>query len=156
MFLLVIDAAITGGIVALALAAIKAVEHVATKRGAPTNGKAPSGFYGSMLDFRAKMLDTHVGPGAMDQATGTPRWWGVAAVGVLEEIRDEMKESGDSVLKAEILRYIKTSDDARDEMDSHRAAALETQTTILKEIADTMHECEFCQEAHTRRKLGGG
>lgn len=145
MLLVATDALVTGGAVAVALGAFKAITAAIEKiRPVKTpNGKAPPGYYGKML----ALSEAHLGPAAIDNKSGTPRWWGNRAVTVLEDILAEMQDGSDAVVKREILAYLRESDECRERIEVQRQGALEAQTQILGGIADAIENCEYCQDA---------
>jgi len=143
---MVTDAVLTGGVVAVALGAFQVVKALAEKLGpkkALTNGKAPHGFY----DRMNQLAEVHLGAAALDQKTGTPRWWGVDATSVLEEIRDLIQDGGDARLREEILRYLRNADTMSAELSTKYMDALNAQTAILTRLDDRYSNCEYCRDA---------
>jgi len=142
----VTDAVLTGGVVAVSLGAFQAitqlVKYISSKKGS-SNGKAPAGFYARM----DQLADMHMGPAALDQKTGTPRWWGVDATSVLEEIRDLIQDGGDAKLREEILRFLRAADTASTELAGQYMDSLNAQTDVLTRIAEKYENCEYCNDS---------
>ena len=144
---MVTDAVLTGGVVAVSLGAFQAitalVKHLSSKAKPVTNGKAPPGFYAKM----DQLAEVHMGPAALNQKTGTPRWWGVESISVLEEIRDLIQEGGDAKLKEEILRFLRAADTASTELAGQYMDSLNAQTHVLTRIAEKYENCEYCNDS---------
>lgn len=152
---MVTDAVLTGGVVAVSLGAFQAikalVEHLTVKKGV-SNGKPPAGFYARM----DQLAEVHLGAAALDQKTGTPRWWGVDATSVLEEIRDLIQDGGDAKLRQEILRYLRDADTASTEMTAEYIQVQHAQTAALTRLAERYENCEICQASAEEKRLGAG
>lgn len=148
---MVADPLTTGGVIVVSLGAFKIIsaliDKIGTKKGA-SNGKAPAGYYATMLN----LAEVHMGPAALDAKSGTPRWWGNRSVTVLEEILKEIKEGGDAKLRQEVLRFLQSAETSSTELAEKYVMSLNAQTEVLQRLAQRYDSCEYCQDS--ARHLG--
>ena len=136
------DPLLTGGVVAVALGAFKLIERfLPAKNGA----SVPKDYHDKMMEFRRKMLDTHVGPGALDPRTGLPRWWGGEIVEVLKQIRD--KGVGQETVRS-WSEYAMERDALIERLLSRQTEQLKIQTVALDKIHGYLDSCEYCKDSH--------
>ena len=138
------DPLLTGGVVAVALGAFKLIERfLPAKNGA----SVPKDYHDKMMEFRRKMLDTHVGPGALDPRTGLPRWWGGEIVEVLKQIRDK---GPDTQAVNAWREYALERDQELKELLAGQTEQLKIQTVALNKIHCYLDNCEYCAEANKK------